>query len=78
MWERYASASTGPLKKLVTRLESKRIFQVEKRFCERADLVLANPNDQEVLTALTSGKSRIEKIIPCGEDFMLDWPDLQW
>lgn len=78
MWERYASASTSPLKKLVTRLESKRIFQVEKRFCERADLVLANPNDQEVLTALTSGKSRIEKIIPCGEDFMLDWPDLQW
>ena len=78
MWERYSEVSPNPLKKLVTYLESKRIKKHEKEFCQRANMVLANPNDQEILSDLTNGNSHIEKIIPCGEDFMLEWPDLEW
>lgn len=78
MWERYSEVSKNPLKKLVTFMESKRIKKYEKEFCQQADMVLANPNDQEILSELTNGNSRIEKIIPCGEDFMLEWPNLEW
>ena len=78
MWQRYSEISSNPIKKLVTSMESKRIKQVEKAYCEKADMVLANPNDQEILQGLANGSSRIEQIIPCGEDFMLEWPDLEW
>ncbi|MEZ4851660.1 MAG: glycosyltransferase [Bacteroidia bacterium] len=78
MWQRYSEVSNHPLKKLVTALESKRIKKMEEQFCNRADMVLANPNDKEVLSQLVNGSARIEEIVPCGEDFMLDWPDLQW
>jgi hypothetical protein len=43
-----------------------------------ASLVLANPNDKEVLSGLVDGNARIEEIVPCGEDFMLEWPELEW
>lgn len=78
MWQRYSEVSTNPLKKLVTGMESKRIKKAEAEFCRKADMVLANPNDQEILLDLINNESRIEQIIPCGEDFMLEWPDLQW
>lgn len=78
MWKRYSEVATNPLKKLVTSLESGRIRKKEKEFCEKADMVLAYPNDKAILDELTEGNSRIETIIPFGEDFMLDWDTLQW
>ncbi len=78
MWQRFSDVSTNPFKKLVTSIESKRIKKKEAEFCRKADMVLANPNDQEILLDLINNESRIEQIIPCGEDFMLEWPDLQW
>ncbi|MDX2246613.1 MAG: glycosyltransferase [Bacteroidia bacterium] len=78
MWKRYSEVSTNPLKKLITALESRRIQKYEKQYCSRASMVLANPNDQVILNDLTNNVGRIEQIVPCGEDFMLDWADLQW
>ncbi len=78
MWQRYSEVSTNPMKKLVTSMESKRIKKMEAAYCRKADMVLANPNDQEILSELINHEGRIEQIIPCGEDFMLEWPDLSW
>lgn len=78
MWERYSEVTKNPLKKLVTLMESKRIKKMEEQYCRKADMVLANPNDQEILLDLINHEGRIEQIIPCGEDFMLEWPDLEW
>ncbi len=81
MWKRYSEVTTSPLKKLLTRIEAHRIRSIEKAYCAKADMVLANPNDKEILSELVSGqgaRARIEEIVPCGEDFMLDFPELQW
>jgi glycosyltransferase involved in cell wall biosynthesis len=76
MWQRYSEISKNPLKKLVTGLESRRIKAQEKDFCTRADLVVAFPNDTAILKEVTGGQGQFEQIVPCGDDYMLDYPDI--
>lgn len=78
MWERYAKLTKNPIRKLFTSLESKRIRSKEIAFCERADLVLAYPNDREILQSLTSKSVRFQEITPCGEEQLQEEPELIW
>lgn len=78
MWQRYSELSKNPLKKLVTGLEARRIKAQEKDFCTRADLVVAFPNDTEILKEVTNGKGRFQQIVPCGDEYNLDFPDINY
>ncbi|MEO0472482.1 MAG: glycosyltransferase family 4 protein [Bacteroidota bacterium] len=77
MWQRYSEVSNNPAKKLVTGLESIRIRNKERDFCRKADLVLAFPNDREILEGIAE-QGRFEEVMPCGDDEMLDLPDIVW
>ncbi|MEM6348505.1 MAG: glycosyltransferase family 4 protein [Bacteroidota bacterium] len=78
MWERYARLTKNPVRKLLTALESRRIKAKEIAFCERADLVLAYPNDRKILQALCSSAVNFQEITPCGEEELQQAPKLEW
>ncbi|MFN3940647.1 MAG: glycosyltransferase, partial [Chitinophagales bacterium] len=49
IWSRYAEVETHPVKKWVIRAEANRIKKWELKYCNRADIVLGAPNDNENL-----------------------------
>jgi len=78
MWERYAQLTQNPVRKLLTGLESRRIKAKEVAFCERADLILAYPNDLKILQGLCSAAVNFQEITPCGEEQLQEAPRLEW
>ncbi|MEL7535384.1 MAG: glycosyltransferase, partial [Bacteroidota bacterium] len=78
MWERYARLTNNPARKLLAAMESRRIKAKEVAFCERADLVLAYPNDRKILKALCSPEANFQEITPCGEEELQQAPQLEW
>lgn len=78
MWKRLGELEMNPIKKMVLNLESKRILEAEKKYCRRADLILAAPNDIDELASKGVDRSKMEKTYHLGEDFMLEKPDMQF
>lgn len=78
MWKRLAEIEKNPFKKLILEIESKRILKAEKKYADRADLILAAPNDIEELSAQGIDSSKMEKTYHLGEDFLLEKPDMEF
>lgn len=76
MWSRLAELENNPLKKLLLKVESKRIAKAEKAYAKRADQVWAAPNDCKELTAIGIAAEKLRKTYHLGEDFMIDSPDI--
>jgi len=48
IWSRFAEVEPNPLKKMVVRMEARRIKQWELRYIQQADVVLGGTNDNEI------------------------------
>lgn len=78
LWDRFAALEKSILKKNFLYLESKRIQRAEKEYCQRADLVLASPNDIEKLIGIGIEASKFKTTYHLGEDNLLDEPALDF
>lgn len=78
LWKRFSEVETNPLKKILTHWESLKIRKQERQFCEDADQVLAFPNDAKALQKLSDKPIPFTEILPCGEESLLEAPQLQW
>ena len=76
IWRRYAQLPGNPLQRLAALVESYRVRSAELRIAQRADLVLAAPNDAELLIAAGVDANRIAHTYHLGDDAQLELPDL--
>ena len=76
LWERFADLEPNVLKKAVLVQEARRIKNAEKKYCHRADLVFAAPQDIISLSSLGVNPSKFKETYHLGEDDMLCLPPL--
>lgn len=76
MWERFARATPSAGHRLVARLEARRVRRYEVAACQRADQVLAAPNDIEQLCAAGVSPAKCKETFHLGDDAPLTAPDL--
>lgn len=74
MWERYAALLPLSLKKLAVQLEAKRIRSYELELCQRADVVMAAPNDCQALQSLSSVPFPFVETLHLADEALLDLP----
>lgn len=74
LWDRFADVEPNYLKRNFLQLESKRIKRAEKRYCQRADWVLAAPNDIDKLKTLGVDPNKFKETYHLGEDDLLNEP----
>jgi glycosyltransferase involved in cell wall biosynthesis len=75
MWERTANLTSNLLKKMVLKLEVKRLKKYEAAICTHATKVLAAPNDINALKKIVS-KNNFESTYHLGDDSLLSIPNL--
>lgn len=78
LWLRYAEQSLNPLKRLLLTFESLRIRRYEKMIGERADHLMASPNDKEELMKLGLPASKFVLTWHLGNEEWLKKPDLDF
>lgn len=78
MWERLAEIEENPIKKAMIQFESTRIKRAERMYAEDASVVFAAPNDIEELASIGVDRKKLKPTYHLGEDFMLEWPDLEF
>lgn len=78
MWERLAENEKSWLKRLIIVVESHRIKNFEKKICERANSILAAPNDIEKLQLLGIAKKKFYLTYHLGDTELLDLSELQF
>ena len=78
IWERYAELEKNPLKKIALKNQAFWIKRYEKSICQRADTILAAPNDIQELVKIGADESKFYETFHLGEDFLLRYPALQW
>jgi len=71
IWKSFASKEGSTLKKLILKYEANRVRQYEKMICQRADTVLAAPNDIENLKTLGLASSSFETTLHLGDNELL-------
>ncbi len=76
MWERVARFENNIIKKIVMKLESKRIKSYEANICSKADYVLASPNDISELINVGVSKNKFVVTYHLGDDGLLVSPSL--
>ena len=78
IWERFAALENDAVKKAVLKAEATRVKKAEKKYCQRANLVLATPNDIEKLVAIGVDASKCKVTYHLGDDGMMKLPDIEW
>jgi glycosyltransferase involved in cell wall biosynthesis len=78
MWKRFGEGQTNLLTKWVLKFEAARIRSAEKAMIERADIILASPNDIEALTKISDKKNIFKETFHLGEDSLLNEPDIKF
>lgn len=78
MWERFAENEGNFLKKIAARLEASRIKRYEKFICDRADAILAAPNDIEQLCRIGLDRAKFYETFHLGDEVFLTAPDIQY
>jgi glycosyltransferase involved in cell wall biosynthesis len=76
MWERLGDIEKNPIKKWVLKIEAYRIKNAERLYANRANLIMAAPNDIDELVKIGVKRSKCTTTFHLGEDFMLDWPNV--
>ncbi|MFW5879251.1 MAG: glycosyltransferase family 4 protein [bacterium] len=74
MWERYAQNFRWPLKNIIS-FEAERIEDYERKICQKANHILAAPNDIQILNKLSPSANFIETL-HLGDEQLLDRPKL--
>lgn len=75
-WEHFAELSWNPVKKMLLRLEADRVRKAEVDYCNRADLVLAAPNDKLALEKAGGNGDVFRTTYHLGNDDLLNEPAL--
>lgn len=78
IWSRMAEQSRNQLKKAVLAFESGRIKRYEVAMCNKADAVLAAPNDQQALTQAGVRGEHFYDTYHLGDEQNLFFPELQF
>jgi glycosyltransferase involved in cell wall biosynthesis len=78
MWSRLAEIEENPIKKVILKLESKRIAKAERRYAQNSTQVWAAPNDCIELEKIGVPREKLRTTYHLGEDFMMDAPDIQF
>lgn len=78
IWKRYADIEKNKLKKLALLNQAYRIKNYEREICERANIVLAAPNDRDELVKIGADKHKFIETYHLGDDQLLDFPDLDF
>lgn len=78
IWERFAELETDAVKKTVLKTETARVKKAEKKYCERANMVLATPNDIEKLVSIGADRSKCKVTYHLGDDSMATLPPVTW
>jgi glycosyltransferase involved in cell wall biosynthesis len=75
MWRRYAEVAGNLAHKIFASIESKRVAKVERKCCDRADLVLCASSDGEFLEPdLTVRAKKFREFMFLGDDCQLNLP----
>ncbi|MCB0396231.1 MAG: glycosyltransferase [Flavobacteriales bacterium] len=74
LWQRYAEKQSNPLKSWVLQRESRRVIGVEKTYAQRADMILAAPNDTDSLTTQGVPHDKFRPTYHLGDDTLLEQP----
>lgn len=75
LWRRMAGVAESAVVRAAARWESDRIRRYEREICQRADVVLAAPNDIEQLAALGVPRAKFRPTLHLGDDALLQEPD---
>ncbi|MDO9181394.1 MAG: glycosyltransferase [Bacteriovorax sp.] len=78
MWERYSETQSNIIKKIVIKLEAKRIKNYERMIIQKATTVFASPNDIEILTKISTREINFIETLHLGEEYLLNEPTLQF
>ncbi len=78
MWKRLGEIENSPFKKLALTLEAKRIARAERIYADKADAVLAAPNDIEELVKVGVDRQKCQLTYHLGEDEMLDLASIRF
>ncbi|MCO5232378.1 MAG: glycosyltransferase family 4 protein [Chitinophagales bacterium] len=78
IWDRYAQLEKNWIKKLVLKNQSFWIKNYEHKICQRANTILAAPNDKEELVKIGAEPSKFYETYHLGDEEMLNLPALKW
>lgn len=78
IWERFAELENDAVKKTVLRTETGRVRKAEKKYCDRADLILATPNDIDKLVEIGADRAKCRETYHLGDDSMMELPEIGW
>ena len=76
MWSRLAQQTINPVKKALLLVEAHRIKKYELLMCQRADAILAAPNDKKELIALGAQKTKFIETLHLGDEQNLHLPNI--
>lgn len=78
IWKRYAEIEKNKIKKMALLNQAWRIKKYEQEICNRADTILAAPNDKDELVKIGANPSKFYETYHLGDDELLSFPDLEF
>lgn len=78
MWERSRTVAKNVAERAVLEIEARRVKRFEVKACNRADMVMAAPNDQEELAKAGVSPGKFHTTYHLGDDSGLEAPALQF
>ena len=78
LWKSHAKNENSLSKRLLAKTEAFRVSRYEKAVCNRADLVLAAPNDIEKLKEIGVNSGNLARTLHLAESIHLHQPDIRW
>ncbi|MCO5230783.1 MAG: glycosyltransferase family 4 protein [Chitinophagales bacterium] len=78
IWDRFAQLEKSFVKKLALKNQAFWIKNYESKICQRADTILAAPNDKEELVKIGANASKFYETYHLGDEEMLSLPPLNW
>ncbi|MCB9032709.1 MAG: glycosyltransferase [Chitinophagales bacterium] len=76
MWYRFALLEKNYFKRFALRNQAYQVQQLEKKYCNDADVILAAPNDQHILEQIGIPKNKFRLTYHLGDDTYIDNNDL--
>lgn len=78
IWKRYAAIEKNYLKKLALLNQAYRIKKYEQEICQKANIVLAAPNDINELEKIGADRNKFVETYHLGDDSQLQLQDLEF
>ncbi len=78
LWQRMNELESNPFKKLILRLEAKRVAKFEQEIFNRSDLIYTTESDQELYRKHSFQLGNIQVTYHLGNDTLLDLPNIEF